>query len=84
MCNVQGWLQGGDGGDAFPPTGMKIYAFYMVNFLRCVSFPAREYYFPLTIMRQTPPPKFSGAMPENQENEILGPTDIAYDFSLLF
>ena len=60
LYSVTGMAPGGGIGG---PTGMKIYAFYMVNFLRRVSFCAREYYVPLMITRQTPPPKFSGAVP---------------------
>ena len=43
--------------------GGGFYAFYTVDFLRRVSFCEREYYVPLTITLQTPPPKFSGAVP---------------------
>ena len=51
------WMDPGGGmGGCIPPTGLKIYAFYMVDFLRRLSFRTREYYVPLTMTRHTPPP----------------------------
>ena len=59
----QGWLQGGGWGGCIPSTGMKIYTFYMLNFLRRVSFCAREYYVPLTIIASDPPTKIFWSHP---------------------
>ena len=76
MAPGGGWMHP-MGGMHPPPTGMKIYAFYMVNLLRHVSFCACECYVPLTITCQTPPPKFSGAIPvvfHLITNKIIIPT----------
>ena len=75
---AQRWLHGGH-----PPTGMKIYAFYIVVFLLRMSFRTREYYVPLTMTRHTPPPKFSGAVPGHayphlNESVILAKVSLNY------
>ena len=65
LCpSLQGWLQGwGDGGGASPATNMKINTFCMADLWDTCHFAHGNTTFHRRKSRQTPLPKFSGAIP---------------------